>query len=87
MRKLFIIGVKTTCKDRWRQILHEGKRVRKKYILTTQRGITNGQLDEMHKAGVTLVVPKALQAEYPRKHEIEMLTVEEFVSLVRDRLR
>ncbi|MBI5710343.1 MAG: hypothetical protein HZC42_08580 [Candidatus Eisenbacteria bacterium] len=86
-RKLFIVGVKTTCKDRWRQVLNEGKRVRKKYILTTQRGITKGQLDQMHKAGVTLVVPKGLQREYPTGHEIEMLTIEEFAGMVRERLR
>ncbi len=27
LEKLFIVGVKTTCKDRWRQVLNEGKRV------------------------------------------------------------
>ena len=28
--RLFMVGVKTTCKDRWRQVLNEAKRIRGK---------------------------------------------------------
>ncbi len=30
--KLFMVGVKTTCKDRWRQVLNEAKRIKDKHI-------------------------------------------------------
>ncbi len=84
--KLIIVGVKTTCKDRWRQVLNEGKRVKQKHILTTQKGISPYQLNEMHQSGVTLVVPTDLYKDYPKKREISLLSVEEFVSSVRKTL-
>jgi hypothetical protein len=37
-QKLFIVGLKTTCKDRWRQVLNEGRRIHTKYILTPAAG-------------------------------------------------
>jgi hypothetical protein len=81
--RLRIVGVKTTCKDRWRQVLNEGKRVPKKHILTIQPGISLNQLNEMSAAGVTLVVPKRLHKEYPQGSGARILTLEEFVSTVR----
>jgi ketosteroid isomerase-like protein len=77
--KLRIVGVKTTCKDRWRQVLNEGKRVAHKFIFTTQPGISSNQLNEMHASDVTLVVPRRLHSEYPTQHEIELLNLAEFV--------
>jgi type II restriction enzyme len=85
--RLFVVGVKTTCKDRWGQVTKEARRVRHKHILTTQRGIAGGQLHEMHAANVSLVVPKSIHPDYPRERDIEMLTVEQFIGAVRDALR
>lgn len=86
IEKLFIVGVKTTCKDRWRQVLNEARRVPQKHILTLQPGISTNQLTEMHRAGVTLIVPKKLQADYPEDHPLTILTVEDFVSKVHEQL-
>ena len=85
--KLFIVGVKTTCKDRWRQVTREGKRVPEKHILTIQQGISTNQLNDMHEENVTLVVPKRLHKDYPKERDITLLTVEEFVSKVHTRLK
>ena len=82
IEKLFIVGVKTTCKDRWRQVLNEGKRVKQKHILTLQPGISSNQLKEMHEAGVTLGVPRKLQGEYPKDHPLTILTLEDFIASV-----
>lgn len=84
--KLFIVGVKTTCKDRWRQVLNEGKRVPEKHILTIQQGISPNQLNEMHRANVTLVVPQRLHKDYPKERDITLLNIEEFVATVRRQL-
>jgi type II restriction enzyme len=86
LEKLFIVGVKTTCKDRWRQVLNEGPRIPSKHILTIQPGISTNQLNEMSKANVTLIVPKSIHEKYPPKRDIKLLTVEEFVSDVRTKL-
>jgi type II restriction enzyme len=84
--RLFIVGVKTTCKDRWRQVLNEGTRVPIKHILTIQPGISSNQLTEMHKANVRLVVPKSLHGGYPMEREIDLLTVDQFVSEIKRHL-
>src|SRR5205814_1951722 len=70
-------------KDRWRQVLNEGKRIPKKHILTIQPGISLNQLNEMSAADVTLVVPKRLHKEYPQGSGTRILTLEEFVSAIR----
>jgi len=84
--KLFIVGVKTTCKDRWRQVLNEARRVPNKHILTIQTAISSGQLREMSEAGVTLVVPEKLQRDYPRDVGLPILSVEAFIQTTRDKL-
>jgi hypothetical protein len=84
--RLFVVGVKTTCKDRWGQVVKEARRVKHKHILTTQRGIASGQLDEMHAADLSLVVPDPIQGDYPRQRNIEMLSIEAFIATVKSRL-
>jgi len=86
VEKLFIVGVKTTCKDRWRQVLNEGKRVAEKYIVTTQKGVSNNQLTEMKNARLTLVVPRQLHKDYPRNPNISVLDLEQFIASIRCRL-
>jgi type II restriction enzyme len=84
--KLFIVGLKTTCKDRWRQVLNEGRRVRKKYILTLQQGITSNQLQEMKDAHVSLVVPRPLHAKYPKAWQPSLVDVTTFIELAKRQL-
>lgn len=79
---VFVIGVKTTCKDRWRQVLNEARRAPRKYIFTIQPGISEPQLREMHEANVSLIVPNHLHREYPKGAPIALLTFEDFVSRV-----
>lgn len=84
--KLFSVGIKTTCKDRWRQVLSESPRVRRKHLLTLQKGISPNQLDEMTRSAVTLVVPKSLHGDYPRDRRPDLMTVEAFIEQVRTAL-
>ena len=84
--KLFRVGVRTTCKDRWRQVLNEGKRVPTKHILTIQPGISTNQFDEMHAAKVRLVVPNQLHSNYPPERSIDLLNVNQFVAEIKGRL-
>jgi hypothetical protein len=86
IEKLFVVGLKTTCKDRWRQVLNEGRRVKAKHILTLQPGITSAQLAEMHTAGVSLVVPQSLHKSFPKEHTINLLSVESFIKTVKHQL-
>lgn len=81
--RLCVLGVKTTCKDRWRQVLNEARRVRRKHILTLQPGISANQLRAMQEAGVQLVVPENLQHHYPPNSGVELLSVERFLGWAR----
>lgn len=83
---LFVIGLKTTCKDRWRQVLNEGRRVKTKHILTLQQGITANQLKEMQEAGVSLVVPRALHNRYPKAWQSNLLDMQGFIEIVKRQL-
>lgn len=80
---LVVVGLKTTCKDRWRQVLNEGRRVPEKHLLTLQEGISTDQLIEMRDANVTLVVPKPFHKDYDTKTGIRLLTIQDFMEKVR----
>ncbi len=81
--RLFMVGVKRTCKDRWRQVLSEADRIKQKHILTLQPGISSNQLREMGQANIRLIVPKKLHAEYPPDCRSQLLTLEGFVTDIR----
>jgi len=76
---LRFLGVKTTCKDRWRQILSEAERIPRKHLFTLQQGISTNQLEEMHRAGVVLVVPEPYRNSFPEKFRKSILSLREFV--------
>ncbi len=84
--KLFVVGVKMTCKDRWRQVIAEAPRVRRKHLLTLQKTISAKQLQKISEANVSLVVPQPLQNDYPASHRGQLLNVESFIRTVKSAL-
>lgn len=86
VEKLCTLAAKTTCKDRWRQILNEANRLREenKYLCTMQQGISAAQMDEMETEKVILVVPKAYHAAYPKEKRDRIWTLGKFVNYVRE---
>lgn len=80
--KLVFLASKTTCKDRWRQILNEADRIRDKHLFTLQQGISRNQLSEMYNAGVRLVVPKPYISYFPEDFRDRILSLNRFVSYV-----
>jgi type II restriction enzyme len=81
--KITVLALKTTCRDRWRQVLEEAPGVPKRHILTLQPGISVSQLRQMKAANVSLVVPEELQKDYNVKESgIELLTVGAFIKQV-----
>ena len=81
--KLRMLAVKTTCKDRWRQILNEADRIGTKHLLTLQEGVSENQYQEMAQASVRLVIPEPLIVRYPKKVQPELQTLESFMGDVR----
>ncbi|MDA1305881.1 MAG: type II restriction endonuclease [Acidobacteria bacterium] len=56
--RLTMLAAKSTCKDRWRQILAEADRVPAKHLLTLESGISVNQTTQMADRSVTLVIPR-----------------------------
>ncbi len=82
--KLVFLGAKTTCKDRWRQIVGEADKIPQKHLFTLQQGISSNQLKEMKLSGVTLVVPKPYLTSFPKEHRKDIWTLDNFVKYVQN---
>lgn len=81
--RLRMLAVKTTCRDRWRQVLVEADKIPAKHLLTLQEGVSEGQFREMTQAGVQLVVPAGLTEAFPKAVRPHLQTLESFIGDVR----
>lgn len=77
---LRMLGVKTTCKDRWRQVLVEADRIPYKHLLTLQGAISVNQTTEMQHHNLQLVVPKAIHSSYTQAQQSWLLSLTDFIS-------
>ncbi|MBV4414667.1 type II restriction endonuclease [Clostridium tyrobutyricum] len=77
--KLISLAAKTTCKDRWRQILNEADRIRIKHLVTLQQGISSNQLNEMRENNVILVVPAPYIKTYPKEFQDKIMSLKDFI--------
>lgn len=84
--RLAMLAAKTTCKDRWRQVLNEANRLKdgNKYLCTLQQGISAMQMDEMESEKVILVVPKPYITTYPKDRQNRIWTVQKFISYIKE---
>lgn len=78
-QKLRMLAVKTTCKDRWRQILNEADRIQDIYLFTLQEGVSVAQFQEMQQERVRLVVPNSLHDKYPKAIREYLISLETFI--------
>ncbi|MBX7058449.1 MAG: type II restriction endonuclease [Leptospirales bacterium] len=83
--RLLVLAAKTTCKDRWRQVLEEAKRVATKHLCTLQQGLSSAQLEQMSAAGVQLVSPQPYHRFFKEEDRDRLMTLEAFVELALDR--
>ena len=81
--RLRMLAVKTTCRDRWRQVLNEADRIETKHLLTLQEGVSENQFREMTEAGIQLVVPAPLFNKFPKSVRPHLQTFESFIGDVR----
>ncbi|OSI70861.1 type II restriction endonuclease [Bradyrhizobium canariense] len=81
--RLRMLAAKTTCKDRWRQIINEANRIKEKHLLTLQEGISVNQFAEMCDAGIKLVVPNGLHESYSEQVRPHLVSFESFIADIR----
>jgi hypothetical protein len=84
---LTLLGAKTTCKDRWRQVLSEADRISVKHLVTLEPSISVRQTNDMRDKGLQLVVPTPLHTTYKASQREWLWSVSEFFSLVEERER
>ena len=82
---LSMLGVKTTCKDRWRQVLQEADRIETKHILTLESAISVNQTNEMQGLNVQLVLPQKIHTTYKPEQQTWLMNLDDFIRLVRTR--
>ena len=80
---LIVLGAKTTCKDRWRQVLTEANRVDVKFLFTLQQGISKNQLLEMRDSQLKLVVPKKYIGSFPEEFQSDIGDLQGFIHFVK----
>jgi len=80
---LTMLGVKSSCKERWRQILTEADRIPEKHLCTLDQSISDAQLEEMKTQNVTLVIPESMRVVY-KDSDAYVLNLADFVSLIRE---
>lgn len=80
---LRMLAAKSTCKDRWRQILAEAKRIPEKHLVTLETAISETQTDEMKVHSVQLVVPDSFAKTYTTHQQSWLINLTDFTKLVK----
>jgi EcoRII C terminal len=83
--RLTMVAAKTTCKDRWRQILNEASRIKIKHLLTLEPSISQNQIREMRSEQVQLVLPQELHTTYHASQQSWLMSIADLLKLVAQR--
>jgi hypothetical protein len=81
--RLTVLAAKSTCKDRWPQVLADADRIPVKHLGTLDATLTSSQLTDMASKQIVPVIPKRIRETYaslPAFHQI--LDFEGFLSAV-----
>lgn len=82
---LTMLGAKSTCKDRWRQVLSEAERIDIKHLLTLEAAISENQIIEMKARNLQLVVPLSIHATYSKENQNWLYSVKQFIAEVKEK--
>ena len=82
---LTFLGAKSSCRDRWRQVLTEAEKIPHKHLLTLQTNISQSQTDQMAAASVQLVVPQKLHTTFTDAQQDWLMSVSDFIMEVQRR--
>ena len=80
---LTMLGAKSTCKERWRQVLAEAARIQHKHLLTLEGGISINQTNEMMSNSLQLVVPSPIHESYQNEQREWLMSIDQFIGMVK----
>lgn len=78
-KRLQLLAVKFTVKERWRQVLNEGVRVSRKHLLTVDRTITESTLSAMRDAQLVLCIPQSYRNTYSPRARPMTISVRDLI--------
>lgn len=82
---LTMLAVKSSCKERWAQVLQEAERIPVKHLLTLEPGISENQTSRMSAGNLQLVLPAGIHDSYTAAQQNWLMSVEDFLQLVSER--
>lgn len=82
---LTMLAAKTSCKDRWRQVLAEANRIWPKHLVTLEPGISLTQTNEMRREKIQLVVPTPIHDSYLPVQRKNILSFSTFLDVVKSK--
>lgn len=82
-QRVRMLAVKTTFRDRWRQVTEECSDLPTRHLLTLQEGVSEAQFKLITDAGIRLVVPEKQIEKYAKSIRPHVLTVESFLADLR----
>ena len=85
VERLTMLGVKSTCKDRWRQVLTEADKIENKHLLTLEPSISENQTNEMRSQGLQLILPYELHSTYRPSQQGFIMSLSQFIGLLYER--
>lgn len=80
-----MLAAKSTCKDRWRQVLPEAQRIWPKHLITLEPAISLAQTSQMQTEKIQVVVPGRLQGSYQPEQQKWLMSLLGFVELIIER--
>jgi hypothetical protein len=81
--RLRMLGAKSSCKERWTQVLREADRIKAKHLLTLEPGISESQTAEMQRSQLQLVLPRSIHATYSPRQRDWLMDVSGFISSIK----
>lgn len=82
---LTMLAAKSSCKDRWSQVLPEAERVPQKHLVTLEPAIAEPTTDSMKASFLQLVVPDEIRQTYKVNQQKWIWNIDEFLELVKTR--
>lgn len=82
--RLLMLAAKSTCKDRWRQVLPEAVKIPRKHLITLEPGISATQTTQMQGANVQRIIPIAIHRSYTEAQRDALWSLETFIKEVID---
>lgn len=80
-----MLGAKTTCKDRWRQVLSEAQRIPTKHLITLEPSISEAQTEEMRNHCLQLVIPQSIFPTFSAQQQTQLMSLSGFIALIKSK--